>query len=129
MQNQAAKFTYDNLESQPWCLEWKPDGSKVAVITKDKTIHILDPRQKSAASVASANEGTKAQSIKFLGQNHPDKILTIGFNKSTERQYQVLDERKISQPLAVKVLDKNRWNSWIHWDEDLNICYVLNKGA
>lgn len=69
IQNEQAQMTYDNLGGQPWCMNWNYDGSLIGSITKEKKMHILDPRQLGSAMVTQAHEGSKSQRIQWLGNS------------------------------------------------------------
>lgn len=52
IQNEKAHLTYENLGKDPYCMQWNYDGSKLALITKEKKLHVLDPRTPEEALVA-----------------------------------------------------------------------------
>jgi len=50
-------------------MNWNYDGSLIGSITKEKKMHILDPRQLGSAMVTQAHEGSKSQRIQWLGNS------------------------------------------------------------
>ena len=108
-------------------MTWNYDGSQLGVITKERKMHIFDPRQMEAAMITKAHEGSKAQRLTWLGDS--SKILTQGWSAFNERQYAVYDTRNIDTPLTIKKLDNNNLQAWIHFYDASNVLYVINKGA
>lgn len=89
-------------------------------------MHIIDPRQLDAAMVTQAHEGSKAQRLSWVGNsNH---IITHGWSAYNERQWAIFDTRNIETPLTIKKLDNNNLQAWIHYDDSINVLYVVNKG-
>lgn len=44
IQNEAPKLSFEPLTKDPFCMEWNYDGSRLALISKEKKMHIFDPR-------------------------------------------------------------------------------------
>jgi WD40 repeat protein len=60
VQNEKPLMSYDNLVKDPFCLEWNYDGSRLAVITKEKKMHIFDPRSPDEAQTTMTHENNKS---------------------------------------------------------------------
>ena len=60
IQNEQSQMCYDKLGGVPWCMQWNPLGNKIALINKEKKIHILDPRSPDQAMITQAHEGSKS---------------------------------------------------------------------
>ena len=66
VKNEAATMDY-HLGSHPFALEWNHDGELMAALSKDKKMHIYDPRVPRRAVVVSA--GCQGQKMKWLGSS------------------------------------------------------------
>ena len=65
IKNEAATLNYC-LNSHPYALEWNHDGELVAALSKDRKMHVYDPRSYKKAIVVSA--GSQGQKLKWLGR-------------------------------------------------------------
>jgi len=126
IQSENVQMSFDAVNSSPWGMDWNYDGSKIGLISKDKQLHIFDPRQPEQAMSTQAHEGNKAQRFKWLGNT--GNILTSGFSEYNERQYAVFDTRAIEKPLTMRKLDTQNQVSWLHYDDASKVVYVVNKG-
>jgi coronin-1B/1C/6 len=77
-------------------LDWSPLGNLLGITTKDKLVHILDPRSTENSSHLSvqAHEGIKTHKMGFLDNEH---IYTTGFSKNNERQIKLWDTRNFTK--------------------------------
>ena len=105
IQNESAQMSFDNLGQQAWGMDWNYDGSMLAILTKEKKMHVLDPRSNETAQSTRAHEGSKAQRLTWLGNS--GHILSHGFSGFSERQWAVWDSRKIETPICMKKLDNH----------------------
>jgi WD40 repeat protein len=81
----------DNILS----LDWNPNGSLLSITSKDKLLHILDPRNdESSHLTVQAHEGLKSHKSVWLDNQH---LATTGFSKSNERQIRLWDSRNFTQ--------------------------------
>ena len=83
IQNEHSQMSYDHLGSAPQSLEWNWDGSRIACITREKQMHILDPRVVGDAQKTSAHGGNKTQRMKWMGNT--GNIISVGFSEYSER--------------------------------------------
>jgi WD40 repeat protein len=105
IQNEKAKMTYV-LNDQPSCLEWNHNGELISCISKDKMMHIYDPRvHRQSIVTQTGHEGSKPQKMKWIGEN--GQIITVGNSSYAQgRQYSIFDMRYLSKgPLMTKKLD------------------------
>jgi len=49
VQSEKSMFDYTGNTAVPWSMQWNHDGSMIGLITKEKKMHIVDPRQQAAA--------------------------------------------------------------------------------
>jgi len=77
-------------------LDWNSLGSLVGCTTKDRLVHVLDPRSKDSGSRLSvqAHDGVKPHKMVFLSNEH---IATTGFSKTNERQIKLWDTRNFTK--------------------------------
>lgn len=66
IKNEKATMDY-HLGSHPFALEWNHDGELMGALSKDKKMHIYDPRIYKRAIVVSA--GSQGQKMKWLGSS------------------------------------------------------------
>jgi WD40 repeat protein len=57
--HQDAVLTTKDLGGSSTALQYSFDGSLIAVTTKSKQMHVLDPRSESSAQVVESHEGIK----------------------------------------------------------------------
>lgn len=95
-----------NVGDAAFSMEWNYDGSYLGAITKDKLMHIVDPRKgQSSANVCDAHGGSKSQKLKWAGNTN--QIITIGYSDQGLREWAYHDIRRLGQPLVLDVLDQS----------------------
>ena len=67
--------------------------------------------------------------MKFMGRNRPHNIVTVGFSESSDRQFMIWDDRNVKEPLKVNKLDSVSNVGILHYDDDNNTLYVVDKGS
>jgi len=105
VQLEKSVYRYDGNTSAPWSLAWNHDGSLTSIVTKDKKMHIIDPRQQSAVAVIDSHEGSKAQRLQWKGKHN--MLISLGTNDGNDREYIVRDPRDWTKPLQQAQLDTN----------------------
>ncbi|KAL6066912.1 Coronin-7 [Balamuthia mandrillaris] len=111
-----------------YALDWSYDGRLLAVTSKDKKLHIVDPRDGSAAvQEGIGHEGVKPSYVTWLGDS--PLLLTTGFSKLRERQYRLWDSRKgLSTSLSSNTLDSSTGVLVPIYDEDTQLLFLAGKG-
>jgi len=107
-------------------LAWNADGSLCATSCKDKQLRVLDPRSGKVVAEVKDLEGAKSGRVAW--QRARDRLITVGFNKTTERQMNVYDPRVLGKPLSSTVIDASSATLMPFLDEDLGIVYLASKG-
>jgi len=105
---------------------WNYDGSLLATTSKDKKIRIVDPRSGSIVHEKLAHEGVKGSRGIWLGSK--GKFLSIGFNKTSEREYSLWDPAKLDTPLTNATIDTSSGVLMPFWDDDTSVLYLAGKG-
>jgi len=108
-------------------LSWSYDGSTLASFCKDKKLRVFDPRTSTVAGEVQAHQGVKGGRALFLGKH--DKIFSVGFGQTSERQYFVFDPKNLSAPLLGPVnIDNSAGMIMPFYDEDSALLFLAGKG-
>lgn len=90
---------------------------------------MIDPRSEKIVVDFVAHDGTRAHKSAWIGVNgHEDLIVSLGFNKTMERELKIFDLRN---PSVTIQHDKTLNGSGVllpFMDNDLGILYVAAKG-
>lgn len=127
VQMERTMFNYEKNTAIPWSMSWNFNGSLVSVFTKEKQMHIIDPRQQSAVTVQKSHQGTKAQRVQWKGAHNLQ--ISVGTSEFNDREYMVYDPRDWSKPLQQAQLDTNTQVCWTYYDDITNLFFVTNKGS
>ncbi len=57
-----------------------------------------------------------------------DKILTVGFSKSTDREFNIFDPRNPGEPIAKQSIDQSSGGIMPFFDGDSGLLYLAGKG-
>ena len=114
------------MNTQPVSLEWNHDGELIGCVSKDKMIHIFDPKTYSKAIVTPT--GHNAQQMKWIGNT--GQILTMGSSTYNDgRQYSIFDVRSLANgPVVTRKLDNNSFGGQFHYDQATNLIFMTNRG-
>jgi len=104
--------------------DWNRNGSLIATTSKDKKIRVIDPRTNKVVQDAEAHQGVKGSRVCFLG----DKLFSVGFTKTSEREFAIWDSRDFSKKLGVQNVDSASGLLMPFYDEDTRILYLGGKG-
>jgi len=105
-------------------LDWNSNGSRLATACKDKKLRVFDPRTDTIAQEVVAHQGVKGSRVCWLRE----KILTTGFSKTSEREFNIYDSRKTDEPVAHLSIDTSSGGLMPFFDEDTNILFLAGKG-
>lgn len=106
--------------------EWNGNGSLLSTMCKDKKMRVIDPRQKTIAQEAEGHSGIKGSRCLWLSPK--PFIFSVGFTKSSEREYAIWDPRNLSARLASQVIDSASGTLMPFWDKDVSMLYLAGKG-
>jgi len=108
-------------------LAWNYDGSLLTSFCKDKKLRVFDPRTNTIAGEAVAHQGVKGGRALWLGK--ADKIFSVGFGQTSERQYFVFDPKNLTAPLVGPVnIDNSAGMIMPFYDEDSDLLFLAGKG-
>jgi WD40 repeat protein len=105
--------------------EWNRNGSLIATSCKDKKLRILDPRTNRIAAETEGHQGVKGSRVVYLGM---DKLFSVGFTKTSEREFAIWDSRNLSARLTSQSVDSASGLLMPFYDEDTKILFLGGKG-
>lgn len=120
-QKQIANFVHPETAH----FSWSADGSQLITVTKDKTVRLYDPRQPIAVTQFASLAGSKPARALFLNDN---KLMVVGFNQTSVRQYMILDSRNNASALTTQDIDNSAGIITPFFDPDNNMVYFAGKG-
>jgi len=118
-----------NFEDHPdvvQSVDFSADGSQIATSCKDKKIRVFDPRDGKSVSTTEGFAGTKRSSVVWA--SNQEKLLGVGFSKTSVRQYGIWDPKKLDAPLNIIDLDQSAGVVIPFYDPDNSILYLAGKG-
>lgn len=107
-------------------LDWNYNGSLLVTSCKDKKMRLIDPRQKKIAQETEAHQGVKGSRAIFLGKK--EKIFSVGFTKTSEREYCIWDPKDLSKPLVRTNVDSASGILMPFYDNDTCVLFLAGKG-
>lgn len=105
-------------------LDWNNNGSQLASACKDKKLRIFDPRTNTISQEVTSHLGVKGSRVCWL----KDKVLTVGFSKNSEREFNIYDPRSINDPIAHLNIDSSSGSIMPFFDADTSILFLAGKG-
>ena len=106
--------------------EWDFLGTELVTTSKDKKIRIIDPRQNKVASEANGHPGVKGSRAIYLGEKN--QIFNVGFSKTSDRCYAILDPRKLDTPVVKQNIDTSSGVVMPFYDNDTSLLFLAGKG-
>jgi len=123
----AANFSFEGQHGDiVQSCDWNFNGSLLATSAKDKKIRIIDPRKNSLASEVEAHQGVKGSRVIWLGKK--EKLFSVGFTKTSEREFALWDPRSLSEPLSRQNVDSASGLLMPFYDNDTNVMFLAGKG-
>eukprot|EP01118_Nematostelium_gracile_P000963 TRINITY_DN1095_c0_g3_i1.p1 TRINITY_DN1095_c0_g3~~TRINITY_DN1095_c0_g3_i1.p1 ORF type:complete len:452 (+),score=137.39 TRINITY_DN1095_c0_g3_i1:93-1448(+) len=105
--------------------DWNRNGSNLVTSAKDKKIRIIDPRSNKIAQEAEGHQGVKGSRVIYCG---PDKLFSVGFTKTSERESTLWDARNLSAKLNNQIIDSASGLLMPFYDEDTKVLFLGGKG-
>jgi len=119
-------FDYSGHSDIVQSVAWNHNGSLLGSASKDKKIRVFDPRSSATALEVEGHAGVKGARITFLGNKN--KFFSVGFSKTSERQYSLWDWRKGSTALSTTNVDTASGILMPFYDNDTTILFLAGKG-
>jgi len=105
---------------------WDYTGKLFATAAKDKKIRTIDPRASKIVQEVEAHAGVKGMRVAFLGNK--EKLFSMGFSKTSERQFSLWEPRKLTEPLRTENIDTAAGIIMPFYDNDTSILFLAGKG-
>jgi len=105
---------------------WNYNGQLFSFASKDKQVRVIDPRSNSTVQQVEAHAGIKGMRVTFLGRK--EKLVTMGFSKTSERQYSLWDPRNLSTVYHSENIDTGSGILMPFYDDDTSVLYLAGKG-
>jgi coronin-1B/1C/6 len=106
-------------------IDWNHNGSLLGLTTKEKLVHVADPRNGKIELSAKAHDSSKSQKMAFLNQ---DYLFSCGFNRSNERQLKLYDLRNFSEAVQQIPVDSQTGIMIPFYDADTGLIFVPGRG-
>jgi len=107
-------------------LDWNFTGSLLATSCKDKKVRVFDPRTNTLSGETEAHGGIKGSRVCWLGRK--EKIFSVGFTKTSEREFCLWDPKDLSKPLNRTNIDSASGVIMPFYDNDTNVLFLAGKG-
>jgi len=108
-------------------VSWNTEGSLLATSSKDKKLRVIDPRAGLVAHEFEAHLGPKGFRSLYLSKP-TERIFSVGFSKTSERQYALWDTKNLSEPLTMVGIDNAAGLLMPFYDNDTGVLYLAGKG-
>lgn len=109
-------------------IAWNYDGSRIAATCKDKKVRLADPRTGKFDTVTTGHQGVKGSRCIWVGKQGNQRLFTVGFSRSSERQYFLFDPANAEKPLLQKGIDNSSGILMPFYDYDTSMIYLAGKG-
>jgi len=121
------KLTFTGHGGMIQSLAWNYDGGLLTSFCKDAKLRVFDPRTNTPVGVVDGHQGVKGGRALFMGKH--DKVWSIGFGKTSERQYFIYDVKNLSAPLVGPITLDNQAGMIVpFYDEDSDLVFLAGKG-
>ncbi|GAM18667.1 hypothetical protein SAMD00019534_018420 [Acytostelium subglobosum LB1] len=107
-------------------LTWDYFGRTFATSCKDKALRVFDPRSNTMIHQVDDHQGTKGGRAQWCGKQ--DLILTVGFNKQTDREIALWDVRSMKERVQTLKIDLSPSSPMPFYDDDTNLLFLGGKG-
>eukprot|EP00007_Cunea_sp_BSH-02190019_P000220 CAMPEP_0174248912 /NCGR_PEP_ID=MMETSP0417-20130205/43316_1 /TAXON_ID=242541 /ORGANISM="Mayorella sp, Strain BSH-02190019" /LENGTH=954 /DNA_ID=CAMNT_0015328779 /DNA_START=49 /DNA_END=2913 /DNA_ORIENTATION=+ len=115
------------IEDMVQDVSWGPDGSLIAVSTKDKKLKIIDPRKQKVIQEGIAHPNS-AKSTRIVWMRNNNLILTCGFGRSSAREMSLFNPNDLSAPIGSA--EQGASNSIMNpfYDPETGVAFLAGKG-
>jgi len=113
-------------KGQVTSVTWSYDGSLAATAAKDKSLRVFDPRGAAVVAEGVAHGGAKGWRALWLGAR--ERILSVGYTKSAEREISIWDVRNLGKSVSSLKLDASPAAPMPFYDPDIAVLYLASKG-
>ena len=108
-------------------LAWDYTGNQYATTCKDKNVRLFDGRSGELTNmIEGAHSGSKSAKCCFLGPS--GNMLTVGFTRTSMRQFKIWDPRDLTKPLKEVDIDQAAGVIMPFYDNDTGMLFLAGKG-
>lgn len=106
-------------------LEWNHIGSLLALTTKDKTVHIVDPRANKSDVNFKGHDSSKNSKVCWI---NGEQVITTGYGKNNDRQIKLWDLKNTSKEVQTVSIDTQSGPIQPFYDADTGLIFVPGRG-
>jgi len=108
-------------------IAWSYDGKLIGSSSKDLMVRLWDPRSNTPLiGEAQGHSAPKLSRVAFLGDTN--YFFSVGFNKSSHREFFVYDLKKFDKPILTQDVDQGSGIFEPYYDEDINVIMLFAMG-
>lgn len=124
---QQDRLTLKGFEDLFISSSWNFAGNRLATTSKDRVLRIWDARQQTAVHSGPDIGGMLGTKVAWYGKDD-NKVILVGFDKNSERTIQLVDLKKIGEPLATLRIDNSSSVLTPVFDPDTGVLLLWGKG-
>lgn len=106
---------------------WNFAGNRLATTSKDRILRLWDVRQEQCVQSGSDIGGMLGTKVAWHGKEE-SKVILVGFDKNSERTIQIVDFKKMGEPLATLRIDNSSSVLTPVFDPDTGVLMLWGKG-
>lgn len=106
--------------------QWSPNGNEGVTSSKDKKMRMVDVRQQAITGEVQVHDGVKGARVMYLGDT--GKVFSVGFSRTSERQFAVWDPRNLEKPVLRENVDTSSGILMPFYDPDTHLIFLSGKG-
>ena len=119
-----------NAEDTPTWVSWNPNGVLIGATTKNKFVHIFDPRNNKEIMKHQINEGFQSAKMAWIDN---DTFVTTSWNKAGMKMLKLWDIRKVNEDLTSSEvthvqIDTSKTVTTPFVDRESKLVYTIGKG-
>jgi len=114
-----------NFEKSISSINWDFNGASIVVSTKDKKMHVYDPRSDNVTCENKPHLGSKSTKSGFADDNY---IYSFGFSQSNTRELKLFDIRNFEEVAQTVQVDSQSGILNPYYDTDTGIIYACGRG-
>ncbi|ORX59750.1 DUF1900-domain-containing protein [Hesseltinella vesiculosa] len=106
-------------------LAWSPDGTRIATVSKDKQLRIVDARTDNLLQKGKAHALIRPSRLAWLDSQY---LVSVGFGTGCFREVLLFDANCLDAPVAKRTLEMSPGVMDLHVDRDCQIIYICGRG-
>eukprot|EP00999_Lentomonas_sp_LEN2_P002536 NODE_41_length_2867_cov_51.688686_g25_i0.p1 GENE.NODE_41_length_2867_cov_51.688686_g25_i0~~NODE_41_length_2867_cov_51.688686_g25_i0.p1 ORF type:complete len:948 (+),score=188.13 NODE_41_length_2867_cov_51.688686_g25_i0:110-2845(+) len=119
-------LTIPNLGEQVFGIAFSYDGAKLVVVSKDLKIRIFEAHTGKLLQEGDSHAGSRGARVAWCGKR--DQVVSVGFDKSSNREIRLYDANNLSQVVGSVTLDVSPGILVPTYDEDTDVIYLWGRG-